>query len=1155
MAALITPAALEALASIADVREWVGLPAATWAAVDAQLGGANHLRVLAYLSSRVWQEALRSTRVPVPAQGEPDTDGYVPAGQRVLTAVEGTQVGLMAQIAQMKLGRDPFDPLAEQPEGGGGTGGNAPVITPERNDASQGQPARKVKNNQVLDQADEGEVPKLAQSVVDEHFKVLKRIKGGPVRPEAEPSPDQISAMRVRVLHGVGIGTVAGPPNYDAWLASWRVYENTLLMLEHNVAKDTKEPVVTVAALEEYKDAFRDLTVLYPESWHLLVTAEDRCRAEHFVRLKRELDEKQQRGLAPDYDPSQPWNGVFRAAARDRDYWDRHVREPALIFRTAGRHKEQVGGTRSGTDLTQERPTPRKPRPSQKDRLKARIAQLTAGKAGEGEPGPPKGGNTAEGNRTKGRGPKRDNRGRFLTDKQGKPICFGFNNGECKGACPKQMAHDQRETQDEEYPGGMRNPRKAVQRAPGWQVWGAKASAALDEVLASSPQAMWLAERVGAEMRPEEVEAAQQALQELGIAGARAVASVTPKAVGWEQLGPTGWRWALVRAITEETNDLDVDISTWLQGKTPLGISESIVPRGIFPPAEQTKAQLESAEFLAMRGANVTVDRNYRSFHEHELESAYELERLTAEGHLEIIGTWEEVISRWPDARATKLATLVKEKPDGSTKTRFISDMRRSGINGMAQAEERITLPRGCDLVRDTLDLVDKCGGDIEYFTADFSDALLNLGITEGERGYAVVRTTTDAYAAYRGVPFGLATAPLLWGRASAWIGRATQSLHQEWESRLQIYVDDPVCLVTGPPQTRSHRIAKILTFWASLGARIALHKAARGPEIKWIGAVFGIIPGGVRVSVDKERIHKLQETVRHGLAETGLVHGVRSLAGELSWVAGIVPTIRPFTNMIWAATYAMERQDSRAKQGASKARIRPRDAVFAKMIRLPLLWLQRFLEGHHGGLQRERRVWDRTAFPQWYVRTDASTTGLGGILLDAKGRPVRWWASLIPTQALAHLKIDTGDPGLMTTYELLALLLSVIIWTPFLKHCRLGLMVQLDSESALYVAAKLASPHPKANLVAAELALRTEQLGIEAILGQHWPNYINTTADALSRLAEGKVIPPGLLHLPRDHLPSSTMFLLAHDTTDSRPATSAPKGGRVKVRVHVSPP
>lgn len=51
--------------------------------------------------------------------------------------------------------------------------------------------------------------------------------------------------------------------------------------------------------------------------------------------------------------------------------------------------------------------------------------------------------------------------------------------------------------------------------APRWQAWGAKASAALDEVLANSPEAIALAEGIGAEMTPEEVLAAQETLQAL----------------------------------------------------------------------------------------------------------------------------------------------------------------------------------------------------------------------------------------------------------------------------------------------------------------------------------------------------------------------------------------------------------------------------------------------------------------------------------------------------------------------------------------------------------------------------------------------------------------------------------------------------------------
>eukprot|EP00435_Cladocopium_sp_Y103_P055366 s342_g18.t1 len=91
------------------------------------------------------------------------------------------------------------------------------------------------------------------------------------------------------------------------------------------------------------------------------------------------------------------------------------------------------------------------------------------------------------------------------------------------------------------------------------------------------------------------------------------------------------------------------------------------------------------------------------------------------------------------------------------------------------------------------------------------------------------------------------------------------------------------------------------------------------------LGATYEIVTGGIKVSVDKDRIGKLRTTVQAGLQSPNLVQGVRSLAGEVSWVAGIVPTtIRPFVNMLWAAVYGMDAQQESAKAGASKARARP---------------------------------------------------------------------------------------------------------------------------------------------------------------------------------------------------------------------------------------
>eukprot|EP00438_Fugacium_kawagutii_P004240 Skav233304 [mRNA] locus=scaffold3742:106372:119257:- [translate_table: standard] len=226
---------------------------------------------------------------------------------------------------------------------------------------------------------------------------------------------------------------VPGPPNYDAWLSSWRVYENTLLMLEVATTAGT-QPVASPASMEEYRDAFRDLVVNYPEAWHLLVVAEDRCRAEHFGRVRRRLEELHGKGLAPEFAPDRPWEHVFRTAARDRDYWDRHVREPALLFRTSGKHRSQTGGTGTSTDLTSGSHVPPPPvgpqRPArkknQRQRLKQRVLTLTQEKK-EWESKP------AAAARDKSRPSKRDSRGRFLTDRAGKPICFAYNNGECKG--------------------------------------------------------------------------------------------------------------------------------------------------------------------------------------------------------------------------------------------------------------------------------------------------------------------------------------------------------------------------------------------------------------------------------------------------------------------------------------------------------------------------------------------------------------------------------------------------------------------------------------------------------------------------------------------------------------------------------------------------
>ncbi|CAL1131033.1 unnamed protein product, partial [Cladocopium goreaui] len=163
--------------------------------------------------------------------------------------------------------------------------------------------------------------------------------------------------------------------------------------------------------------------------------------------------------------------------------------------------------------------------------------------------------------------------------------------------------------------------------------------------------------------------------------------------------------------------------------------------------------------------------------------------------------------------------------------------------------------------------------------------------------------------------------------------------------------------------------------------------------------------------------------------------------------------------------------QQKKVRAGQFTARIRPTGLIHAKTVRLPLVWMKQFLQGLHGGLSWNRWVSDRHAHPlQWVVRAD-------------------------------EFQITAGEPGLMAVYQLLALLLSLTVWQRLFRHCRLGLLVLLDSEFALRVVIKLASPHPVLNRLAAELALCLEDLQAEASTGQHWRNTVNIEADALSRL------------------------------------------------------
>lgn len=77
-----------------------------------------------------------------------------------------------------------------------------------------------------------------------------------------------------------------------------------------------------------------DLNAEFPEAWHLLLQAEDRCRGEQLERFRRELARAKLEGRLPinlHFDDGTPWVGVFCYAARNQEYWDRAVVRPGEV--------------------------------------------------------------------------------------------------------------------------------------------------------------------------------------------------------------------------------------------------------------------------------------------------------------------------------------------------------------------------------------------------------------------------------------------------------------------------------------------------------------------------------------------------------------------------------------------------------------------------------------------------------------------------------------------------------------------------------------------------------------------------------------------------------------------------------------------------------
>ena len=235
----------------------------------------------------------------------------------------------------------------------------------------------------------------------------------------------------------------------------------------------------------------------------------------------------------------------------------------------------------------------------------------------------------------------------------------------------------------------------------------------------------------------------------------------------------------------------------------------------------------------------------------------------------------------------------------------------------------------------------------------------------------------------------------MTWGRTAALIGRLTQGLLGTRLARVNIYVDDPILVIGGSKAQRDRMMAITILAWLGLGFNLSIQKGKRGSTVQWVSATYAIWPdrSGITISLKEEietEVRELTETIMSSNVVS--FKELRSYAGKVSHIAGVLMTWRPFLQEIWGALAC---KDSNA----------PHNCVWVKQCLSSLKWFSAFFQGTSGATSRSYPLYvhigegDRIE-----INLDASPWGLGGYL-EVNGKITAYFISEVSKDEAVLLK------------------------------------------------------------------------------------------------------------------------------------------------------
>lgn len=440
----------------------------------------------------------------------------------------------------------------------------------------------------------------------------------------------------------------------------------------------------------------------------------------------------------------------------------------------------------------------------------------------------------------------------------------------------------------------------------------------------------------------------------------------------------------------QATGDPDSQtLAEWLDHGAPLGFSQKIKTTGIFPVIEDTTGEVDT-ESIVRPLANW---ENYRSAVEEKEDLDQLIDDYTARGFCHKAMSMEEATAELGrEPVLNRLGVVVKHPPGGKKKSRIIWDLRESRANKFCHPAERVLLPKLLDVAESALKIQRK-GSQVWLAAVDIRDAFMN--VPAGDDKYMTVASKEDnkgkqELIIFDVLVFGSGSSPTIWGRYAAWLGRSTAAISPS--SGIQIYVDDPSVVLEGSKSDATRELTNILLWFSITGFPVKLEKAEGGKKISWVGATIEVSDQqqDVTITIPKEKVEKLQATTKEFLRRPVAGHKqIRSYAGSLSFIAGLIPHLRPFLSSLWAVlSVGKPTNDGAANRPSGKL-------IHTRRIRPALRWMEALLQGNPAPLARTLSAFYSDI--KATITTDASPWGIGGVL-KINNEAIECFSSPIPS-------------------------------------------------------------------------------------------------------------------------------------------------------------